>query len=171
MPRTFTVRSEITLQALGATLLDARFSGAQAEAAMERVKLLNPHVDFQRIAPGTVIFLPDAPGLKATVGAAAQTGPMDEFRALLTGALEDAASRLKAGNAARATERADLSAALRSATFKRVTGEDRNIAAQVTEAQEAMANEERADKQAEENIATMSKAVLAALAQLRKLAG
>ena len=171
MPRTFTVRNETTLQALGATLLDARFSGAQADAAMERVKALNPHVDFQRIAPGTVIFVPDTPGLKATVGTAAQTGPIDEFRALLTGALGDAASRLKAGNAARATERADLSAALGSAAFKRVTGADRDIAAQVTEAQGVMANEERADKQAEENLATVSKAALAALAQLRKVAG
>jgi hypothetical protein len=171
MPRTFTVRNETTLQALGATLLDARFSGAQADAAMERVKALNPHVDFQRIAPGTVIFVPDAPGVKATVGTAAQSGPMDDFRALLSGALSDAASRLKDGNAARAAGRADLSAALRSAAFKRVTGEDRDIARQVSEAQEAMAGEESADKQAEENLAAASKSVLAALAQLRKVAG
>ena len=170
MPRTFTVRNETTLQALGATLLDARFSGAQADAAMERVKALNPHVDFQRIAPGTVIFVPDAPGVKATVSAA-QSGPMDDFRALLSGALSDAASRLKDGNAARAAGRADLSAALRSAAFKRVTGEDRDIAKQVSEAQEAMASEESADKQAEENLAEASKSALAALAQLRKVAG
>ena len=171
MARTFTVRNETTLQALGAALLDARFSGAQADAAMERVKALNPHVDFQRIAPGTVIFVPDTPGVKATVGTAAQTGPMDEFRALLTGALSDAASRLKDGNAKRAAERSELSAALGSATFKRVTGADRDIAAQVTEAQGAMSNEERTDKQAEESLATVSKAALAALAQLRKVAG
>jgi hypothetical protein len=96
---------------------------------------------------------------------------MDEFRALLSDALGDAATRLKDGNAARATERAELSAALRSAAFKRVTAEDRDIARQVTEAQETMASEERADKQAEENLATVSKAALAALAQLRKVAG
>jgi hypothetical protein len=34
-----------------------------------------------------------------------------------------------------------------------------------------MASEERADKQAEENLATVSKAALAAFAQLRKVIG
>jgi hypothetical protein len=171
MPRTFTVRNETTLQALGATLLDARFGDAQADAALERVKALNPHVDFQKIAPGTVLFVPDAPGLKATAGTAPQSAPLDDFRALLSGALGDAASRLKEGNTARAAGRADLSAALKSAAFKRVTGEDSDIAKQVSEAQDAMASEERADKQAEENLATVSKAALAALTQLRKVSG
>lgn len=97
MPRTFTVRNETTLQALGATLLDARFGGAQADAALERVKALNPHVDFQKIAPGTVLFVPDAPGLKAPAGTAPQSAPLDDFRALVSGALGDAASRLKEG--------------------------------------------------------------------------
>ncbi|WP_422003421.1 hypothetical protein [Reyranella sp.] len=171
MPRTFTVKNETTLQSLGTALLDARFGGAQAEAAMEQVKALNPHVDFQRIAPGTVLFVPETTGLKATAGTSAQSAPLDEFRALLSGALGDAAGRLKEGNAARAAGRADLAAALKSTAFKRVVGEDRDIAAQVTEAQEAMASEERDDKQAEENFAAVSKATLAALTQLRKLAG
>ena len=59
MLRTFTVKNDTTLQALGTTMLDARFSGAQADAAMEQVKALNTHVDPQRIAAGTVLFVPD----------------------------------------------------------------------------------------------------------------
>ena len=171
MVRTFTVKNDTTLQALGTTLLEARFSGAQAEAPMERLKALNPHVDPQKISAGTVLFVPEAAGLKATAGTAPQAASLDNFRALLSGALGDAASRLKAANAERAAGRAELAAAIKSAGFKRVTGDDHDIAQQVSDAQQEMANEERADKESEDTLATVSKAAQAVLAQIRKVSG
>ena len=90
---------------------------------------------------------------------------------MLTGALTDAATRLKTANAARAAERTELSTVLRSAAFKRAAGDDREVLQQVSDAQKVLATEETDDKQAEETFAAMSKAALAALAQLAKVVG
>ena len=171
MLRTFTVKSDTTLQLLGTTLLDARFSAAQADAAMERLKALNPHAGPQKIAAGTVLFVPDTPGFKASAGTSPQAAPLDDFRALLAKALSDAASSMKTGHAARAAEREDVTAVLRSAAFKRIAGDDKDLAQQVSDAQKAMATEESDDKQAEETLATMSKSALAALAQISRQSG
>jgi hypothetical protein len=171
MVRTFTVKNDTTLQGLGTTLLDGRFGGAQADAAMARLMAFNPHADPQKLAAGTVLFVPDTPGLKTSAGTAPPGVAIDDLRGLLTSALSEAASGVKTGNAQRAAQRADLAAALKSDVFKRLTGDDRDLAQQVSDAQQAMANEESADKQAEETLTVMSRAALAALEQIGKLVG
>lgn len=167
--RTFVVKSDTNLQSLSGTLLDARFRGAQADAAMERLKALNPHTDPGQIRAGTILFVPDSPGFKTSATASTQAGPIDEFRALLSSALSDAASSMKTGNAQRAAERADVTAAIKSAAFKRIVGDDKDIAQQASDAQKAMATDESDDKQAEEALAAMSKAALDALTRLGRL--
>lgn len=171
MPRTVIVKTDTTLRALGPTLLDARFRGEQVEAALDRLKALNPHADPERIAAGTVLFVPDHPAFRASASASPQAAPVEEFRVMLTGALTDGASRLKTANATRAAERADLSTVLRSAAFRRAIGDDRDVLQQVSDAQRGMATEETEDRQAEETLAAMSRAALAALAQLTKVVG
>ena len=171
MARTVTIKTDTTLRALGPTLLDARFRGEQVDAALDRLQALNPHADPERIPAGTVLFVPDTPAFKASVSASPQAAPIDEFRVMLTGALTEAAGRLKTASATRAAERADLSTVLRSAAFKRAAGDDREVLQQVSDAQKVLATEEADDKQAEETFAAMSKAALAALAQIAKVAG
>jgi len=171
MLRTYVVKTDTDLASLRSALLDARFSGAQADAAMERLKALNPHADLAKLKDGAVLFLPDLPAFKASVGTAAQTTPIDDFRALVASALNDAAGNVRTGNATRAAERADVAAALQSPAFKRVVGDDKVLAQQADDAQKALASEESDDKLAAETLATMSKAALAALAQIGKLAG
>lgn len=169
MLRTFVVKGDTNLRSLGNTLLNARFRGAQADAALERLKALNPHADPERIPAGTVLFVPDQPGFKASAATSTQAGPLDDFRALLSSALSDAARNMKTGNAQRAAERADVSAVVKSAVFRRIVGDDRGIALQVSDAQKAMAAEESDDRQAEEALSAMSKAALEALTRLGRL--
>jgi hypothetical protein len=171
MPRTFVVKTDMDIKSLSGSLLDARFSGAQAEAALQQLKLFNPHADLAKLRAGTVLFVPDTPGFKATAGTTTQTTPLQDFGALLAGALGDAARSTKAGNAARAAERADVAAILKSAAFKRIVGTDKDLAKQADDAQKAIASEEADDKQAEETVAAMSKAAAAALAGIGKLVG
>src|SRR5262245_53560089 len=133
MLRTFVVKGDTNLKSLGSTLLDARFGGAQADAALDRLKALNPHANPERIPAGTVLFVPDSPGFKASAATSTQAAPLDDFRALLSSALTDAASNMKAGNAQRAAERADVSAVVKSAVFKRIAGDDKDIAQQVSD--------------------------------------
>ena len=171
MPRTVIVKTDTTLRALGPTLLDARFRGDQVDAALDRLKALNPHADPEKIAAGTVLFVPDTPAFKASASTSPQAQPLDDFRAMLTTALTDSAARLKSANAARAAERADLTTVLKGAAFKRASGDDADVVKQVSDTQKALATEETEDKQAEEALAAMSKAGLAALAQVTKIAG
>jgi hypothetical protein len=98
------------------------------------------------------------------------TTPIDDFRALVAAALNDAASKMKAGNAARAAERADVAAVLKSGAFKSVVGDDTTLLQQAADAQSAIRTEESDDKQAEETLAKVSKAAVAATAQISKLA-
>lgn len=174
MVRTFVVPKEPkdwNLQSLRGTLLDARLRGESAEAAVKRLKSLNPHVDFEKLRAGTVLFVPDAPGFKVSAAASTQAGPIEEFRALVTSALKNAARDVKSGTAARAAERGDVATVLKSAAFKRIADTDKDLAQQQDEAQKAMADEEAKDGEAEKTFATMSKAALAALSQIGKLVG
>jgi hypothetical protein len=171
MLRTFIVKSDTDLQSLSGNLLDARFRGGRADSALQQLKTLNPHADLEKLRAGTVLFVPDSPGFKASAGTSAQASALDDFRTLVAGALSDAARNMKSGNATRATERADVTAILKSAAFKRIVGTDKDLAQQADDAQKAMATEEGQDKQAEEALATISKAALAALTQMGKLVG
>jgi hypothetical protein len=171
MVRTFAVKRDTSLQSLSGALLDARYRGPQAEAAVEQLKALNPHANLEELKAGTVLFVPDAPGFKSSAATSAQAVPLEEFRALLSNALGDAARNVRSANAARASERADVAAILKSAAFKRLAGSDRELAQQAEDAQKAMKNEETQDKQAEESIAVVGKAALAALAQIGKIVG
>jgi hypothetical protein len=163
--------SDTDLQSLSGNLLDSRLRSGQVDAALQQLKTLNPHADMEKLRAGTVLFVPDSPGFKVSAGPSAQKTLLDDLRTLVTGALDNAARNMKSGNATRATERADVTAILKSAAFKRIVGTDKDLAQQADDAQKAMANEKGQDKQAEEALATISKAALAALTQMSKLVG
>jgi hypothetical protein len=170
MLRIFTVTNDTNLQSLGTTLLDARVSGAQAAAALEQLRALNPQADLQTIPAGTVLFVPDSPAFKTSVGTSPRTAPIDDFRALLSRALSGAVSRMKASTDARAQERNEAAAAFADAAFTRIAGSDRGLAQQVSDAQKAMATEESNDKRALENLGVTSQSALEALSEINKVA-
>jgi hypothetical protein len=169
MLRTFIVKQDTDVKSLGGTLLDARFSAAQADAAMKELMVLNP--DAAKLKAGTVIFIPDLPQFKTSAATSTQARVVDDFHKLVSEALDSATQKMKLGIAGRATERADVGEVLKSAALKKIVGSDKDVALQVDGAQKAVANEERQDKQAGETLETMSKAALAALAQMSKLVG
>ena len=163
--RTFVVKQDSGVE----TLLDGRFGGAQAEAAMTQLKALNPDVDLQKLPPGTRLFVPDTPAFRTTATTSTASAPLDDFRTLLTDALEDTVKTFRSDAAARAGERADVAAALKSAAFKRQADGDQTLAALATDASLTLAAEEAADKTGESELATIGKSALAALAEMQKL--
>lgn len=171
MVRTLVVKQATDLQSVGSILLDARFGGTQSDAAIERLRELNPHVDPKKIPAGTVLFVPDAPAFKASASSSPQVIPLADFSTVVSGALDDLAEGLKTDAAARAAERSDLASVLKSAPLKRAIGDDKDLAQQVADAQKAITAEEKDDKQAQEALASMSKAALATLSQIGKLIG
>ena len=171
MLKIFIVTKDTDLQSLSSTLMDARFRGAQADAALARLKALNPHVDLGKLQAGAALIIPDSPGFKASAGASPQAGLLDEFRALVSGALSDATTRMRAAAEQRARERADVAAAFKSDSFSRVAAGGKDLAQQASEALKMLAAEESGDKAAAETVATMSKAALSVLAQIGKVLG
>src|SRR4051812_37488086 len=112
--RTIVIKGDTTLQDLSKRLLDQRLGAQKAEAALAELKALNPHVDLEKLAPGTLLFVPNAPGFTSSSTDSPTAEPQDDFLKLLQGALRVAAADLEAGLVARAKERADVSTALRS---------------------------------------------------------
>lgn len=171
MLRTFVVKQDTNFKALSGTLLDARFGGAQADAAAAQLRVLNPHADLDKLKAGTVIFVPDLPQFKPSAATSTQASLVDDFRKLVSEALQSTAEKVKLANAERAKERGSVGAVLKSAALKKIIGSDKDVAQQVDGAQKAMADEEKQDSQTEEALAAMSKAALEALAQMSKLVG
>lgn len=169
MPRTFIVTKKTSLKALGKTMLDARFQEAQAEAALDELRKANPHVDPAALPAGTIIVVPDTPGLKASAGESVSKGPRDSLGALAQKALEGAVQRSQAGLQARGAERAEIAKALKSAAFRNATDVPDSVKQQAQEAGKAMADEDKKDQEAAARLAEMSGAALAALARLDKL--
>jgi hypothetical protein len=167
--RTFVVDKDTDLQTLSARLLDQRTRKGQGGAALERLRLLNPHADPKKLTAGTVLFLPDVPGFKASAGVSETEAPRTEFEALVEAALKRAGERAAAGFAVREAERAAVSKALGSTAFKNATRTDERLKPQGEAAAAAMEQEAVDDKEARRALATVSEAALAALARLRKL--
>ena len=168
--RTFVVARGTDFETLRASLIDRRISAARAEAALMRLRALNPHVEFERAGEGTVLFVPDGPEFTARAAAAPMQAPVDEVRTLMEGALGRAAEDLKAGIAARAEERAAMQTALASAAFRRAIAGDPALQQQAEAAAKALAEEEAADRTAPDELDATRQAALAALAELGKLA-
>ncbi len=170
MLRTFTVTENTDLQSLRGTLLDGRFRGAHAEAAVAQLRAFNPHADLDRLSPGTVLFVPDTAGFKAAAGTSVQSARLDDFRTLVAEGLRQAAVTMRSAAAARAADRAEVIAALDSDAFRRLVATDNDLAAQ-GDAARASIDDEQNDSQAIETVATINRGALAALTEIARLFG
>jgi hypothetical protein len=171
MFRTITVPQDTNFEALSATVLDGRIGGDRAAAALTRIADLNPHIaDPANLKAGTVLILPDTPGLKRTAGDAVAKAPWNDFKALVGAALDKAARAAQAGQEARAAQRADLAEAMKRADVKRVLKTDKDLDAQAQATATALEGQEQAGRDAVEKLTAMSEAVRAALARLDTLA-
>jgi len=155
------------LQALRKTLFTASQPAATTAAALERVKALNPHVDLQRLAPGTVLVLPDLPSMNPShsrsLGGDAFAGLATEA----TNGLKAAVQRARAGADGSAADRSDVTAALRLAAVKRIVESDPTFSRQL-EAAGARASADQ--KQAQVAAAAVEKLAAQTAAELAKLA-
>lgn len=60
----FAVSQEQNLEAVADSLLRARTSKANREAAVAKIRAANPGIDLDRLRPGQVLFVPDLEGRK-----------------------------------------------------------------------------------------------------------
>jgi len=169
--RTFIVKPGQTMADISAELIDGRVSKAQSEAALKRIRELNPALAKGRLKAGTVVLVPDVAGIKVTGTKPAKADPADLLNGQFERAVKATLKEAAAGLRGREAERAELLEALDSAAFKRAQGGDADLAGKAALARKAIGEEETADKGLEAALAELHQAARASIEALDKLLG
>ncbi|MGY8706528.1 hypothetical protein RAD16_12385 [Bradyrhizobium sp. 18BD] len=172
--RTFIVGEETKLKAVSEKLLHANLSHVRSEAALKALQEANPHADLNKLARGTVLFVPDTPGFKVSTTSSATEGPLAALKELLDQALSQAFDETSAGNSARLADQEQTVKAFDDSTVKKSIG-DPTIGGQIRDSVNAVRKGFEADRElaarAEKNITEVGKAALAKLNELGKILG
>jgi hypothetical protein len=166
--RMLTIRQDTDLQGLTSLLLDARLSSTRSDAALEALQAANPHADLKNLRAGTVLFVPEQPGLKASASASVPGAAFSDFQQMVRSALAQAADNMKAANATRADDLTAVTGAIKSAAVRRIIDSDKELAKQLAEDTKALEQDQEQAKQAEQTLAQASRAALATLAEIGK---
>lgn len=170
--RVLLLKQASDLQALTARLVGRGLAGSSS-ATLERLKALNPHVDFNRIGPGTVLLLPDTPDMEADdkdIRSPAGEAFDDVVRHVQDGFQAAAARAARAGDDL-AADRSAIAAAAKTAAFRRLVESDPLLKKQLDAAGEASDAELKKIRGAAKQVEVMAKAAVDELAALRRLLG
>lgn len=156
----------------------ARLARERAGRPLDEIEKLNPHVDFTKIEPGTVILVPDRPrpageedGEEDDKDRSVQGRAFDDLREQVTGAFEAGSARIRRGYDSLASESKEVGALLKSAPVRRAMEADAELKPQV-DAAAAVFKQDAADaKAAEQSLKTMKDGIEAELSALAKLLG
>ena len=131
--RTVIVDEASDLEALKTRLVGSRTLSA---ANVEKIRSFNPHVDLDRIPAGTVLLIPELPGLRARASSPLPGDAVTTLGETLLAAVDAARERVSRGFAGLQTEANEVSAAMRSPAFRRALEGDPELRAQVEAAAE-----------------------------------
>ncbi|MBI3529361.1 MAG: hypothetical protein HY067_15505 [Betaproteobacteria bacterium] len=164
--RMIIIKQGTDLQTLGTRLLG---NADGKEVTLQHLQQLNPHVDFQRIEPGTVLLVPDQPGLKKDESISVSGQAFDAFRDQVSASVEAATTRVRHGYEALASQRSDVNAVLKTAAVKRLLESDPELKAQLEEAAKTFKQDQAAAKASESTLKSLQDDAAAELAALAKL--
>jgi hypothetical protein len=167
--RMLIVKQDTDLPALSGSLLAAKLGARQTDAALQSLQALNPHVDLKKLRTGSVLLVPDAPAFKTSATNPVHGGALDAFQQLVRDALGGLAERLKAGDAGRAAERAEVTSVLKN--LGRVSAADPDLQQQIAGITKAFQEDQKTADQAQQAVAAAGKEATAALAALGKRLG
>lgn len=172
--RTFIVGEETKLKAVSERLLHANLSNVRSDAALKALREANPHADLNKLARGTVLFVPDAPGFKVSTTSSATEGPLTALHDLLDEALRAALEETSAGNSACLADQDQTVKAFDDGTVKKAIS-DPTIGPQIRDSINTVKKGFEADRElaarAEKNITDVGKAAIAKLNELGKTLG
>ncbi len=171
--RTFIVGQDADIQTLRQKLFAANLGPARAEAALKALQAANPHADLTKLAPGTVLFVPDSPSFNPSAAASPADAPFDLLKGVLESALRSAVDNLKAENARRIDEQSKTAAAFGSDAVRRIasTEDGAEVAARIATIVKNYEADRQQGVQAEQTVATIARAAQAKFAELRKQFG
>lgn len=157
-----------SLRTLGIRLLDDE---ADRVSALEQLKTVNPHVDFKKIEPGTVLLIPDTPGFRDAESASVTGDAFDALREQIVVSVAAAASRLRGGYEALRAEQKEVAVVLKSAAVKRAIETDADLKPQIDAATQVFKQDQQQARDAEKTMQTLQEQVAEELASLTKLLG
>ena len=166
--RMIVIEQATDLQALTTRLLGAK---AGAGAGLDGLKALNPHVDFSKLGAGTVLLVPDLPGLRDGQTGSIAGQAFDTFGQQVLANFDDAATRVRAGHAARLTDQKELVALFKGAALKRAFEADPELKAQADATAQVFKQDPIDAKAADETLKALKDGVGTELAVLAKLLG
>ena len=166
--RMIVIEQATDLPALTTRLLGAK---AGAGASLDALKRLNPHVDFGKLGAGTVLLVPDLPGLRDDRAASLGGGPFDTFSQQLVADFDAAATRVQTGHAARLTDQKELVALFKGSALKRALEADPELKAQADAFGQVFKQDPIDAKAADETLKAMKDGLGTELAVLAKLLG
>jgi vacuolar-type H+-ATPase subunit I/STV1 len=142
--------------------LSSRLGGS---ASISRLKALNPHLDLDRLEPGTVLLVPDGIDDADSVAGAVFDGLAGDVKE----GLKAATARVRGTQAKSEALRKDVSAILKSAAFKRAVESDADLKKQTDAADARFKADQAKGKQTEESLSALEQLVNEELAVLGKL--
>jgi hypothetical protein len=154
--------------------LDSKL-GVRTGRTLETLEKLNPHVDFTKVEPGTVILVPDNPAGPGDTGdkddRSIQAKAFADLRVEVAGALDASSARVRRGYDVLAEEAKEVTATLKSAPIKRAIEADQELKVQV-DAAAAVFKQDAADaKSAEQTLRSIKERMDQELDALAKLLG
>lgn len=159
------------LKLLRKTLFTGRQNAAAIASALDRVQRLNPHLDLQHLAAGTVLLLPDLPGLDAAGSRAVGDDVFEVLSGDIASGLKLAGRRVRAAAKEQDAERGAVEEAVGTDPVRRAMHADDALRQQVEAAQARFDSEREQAEQAVNAIESIEHGAAAELAALRKLLG
>src|SRR5215208_483956 len=150
---TIGVGTEKNFSARRPVLLERRASAEVTTEVAEAVKEANPHADLEKLEPGTVLTVPEGlPGVKvepqtAVVVSTGPEGPVGALPSRGKVELDALAKEAKARDTAARAERKRLAKAFDSPKLAAAMKRDKQLAADVESARNALAEEEAHEKE------------------------
>lgn len=142
--------------------LTSRLGGA---VALNRLKQLNPHLDLDRLEPGTVLLVPEGVDDADSVAGAVFDGLASDVKA----GLKAAKTRVQGTSAKNEALRKDVAAILKSAAFKRALEGDDDLKKQAGATEKRFQADTAAGKRTDESLLALDKLMNEELAVLGKL--
>jgi hypothetical protein len=167
--RMIVIKQTMDLKDVGSKLIA---KSATSDAALNELKVLNPHVDFKKIEPGTVLFVPDSPGFKATETDSIEGDAFDDLSGQLQSSVNDASDQVARGWSDLLAEEKDVAAAFKiGVTTKRgaATDVDPALKALIDAANAQFKQDQANAKTATDSMKAMEGEVEAELGEIGKL--
>jgi hypothetical protein len=148
-----------------------RVLAAAPATSMQRLQRFNPHVDFTKLAPGTVLVIPDElRDIEFPAGDAESIGPdaLASFTGFAKDALQASAKRLRAAAERAKAEEGGLAAAVKSQGVNDAAGRDPALKEMIAAALKESQEDGRTSAEGAKAFDALTKAALSELQALGK---